>query len=248
MPKLTAVILSKNEEKNIKDALKSVDFANEILVIDDFSTDQTALQAKKLGATVINHKLNQDFAQQRNFAISKAKYDWIFFLDADERVTPELKQYLLTFSPALSDSAFLINRVDFFWGKQLKYGETGQIYVSRLINKNKGCFSRPVHEIWQAQGTVHKINKPIYHYPHQSLSEFVQHINNYSTLNALYWLKQEKQTNLLDLVITPTGKFFYNYIFKFGLFDGIQGLVYSLLMSFHSFLSRAKLYLLYQNG
>ncbi len=245
MKNLSAVILAKNEAKNIEAAIKSVAFAKEILLIDDYSNDKTVELAKKAGAKVIKHHLNDDFAKQRNFALKQAKYAWILFIDADERISSELKETILALDENSHTAAYLFPRVDFFWGKRLRFGESGSCFVPRLVHKQRGRFIRRVHEQWQStKGGIKKLTQPLYHYPHQSIKEFLQEINFYSSLNAKYCQQIGKKTNIADIVFTPFLKFIYTYFIKLGFLDGPSGFVYSFMMSFHSFLTRSKLYML----
>src|SRR5579885_2432976 len=166
--KLSCVILAKNEEKNIKECIESVFFCNEILVIDDESTDNTGSIAKKLGAKVIVHPLHNDFAKQRNFAMSQASGDWILFVDADERVSPALKKEILTVISQTNpqNHGYYIKRIDNMWGKFLQYGETGNLYLLRLAQKGQGVWYGKVHENWIATGKSDTLQHPLLHYPH----------------------------------------------------------------------------------
>lgn len=245
MKNLSAVILTKNEEKNIEEAIKSVSFAKQVLVIDDYSTDKTRQLAEKIGIKVIQHRLNNDFAKQRNFALEKCRYDWVLFIDADERISEALKNTILGLDENSNTSAYLFPRADWFWNKKLRFGETGNCFVFRLVHKKRGFFTRSVHEKWIAKkGVIKKLKQPLYHYPHPSIKEFLQTINFYSSLNANYYQQIGKKTNVFDIILTPLFKFIYTYFVKLGFLDGPAGFVYSFMMSFHSFLTRSKLYML----
>lgn len=247
MKNLSIIILTKNEEKQIASAIKSVSFGKEIIIVDDYSTDKTNIIAKKNNAKIHKHHLKQNFAEQRNFGMKKAKYNWVLFLDSDERISKELKEKIIRINDNSDCSAYLFKRIDLFWNKKMHFGETRNIFVPRLVNKNQGKFVRDVHEVWQTKKKVKKIHEPLYHYSHTSLSEFIKKINFYSSINAKVLYKKGQNTQVLDILFTPLLKFFYLYFLKLGFFDGIQGLVYSIMMSLHSFLSRAKLYFLLNN-
>ena len=247
MQNLSAVILAKNEEKQIASVIKNVTFAKEIIVIDDYSIDKTSTIAKKNKARVYKRHLEQNFAQQRNFGLQKAKYDWVLFLDADEVISKKLQTQIVKIKINTDYSAYLFKRIDLFWNKKLYFGEIKNIFVPRLVNKKQGQFVRTVHEVWHTHKKIKKIYEPLYHYSHPTLSEFIKKINFYSTLNAKVLYKKGQNTQAFDILFTPLLKFVYLYFFKFGFIDGVEGLVYSLMMSFHSFLSRAKLYLLLNN-
>jgi glycosyltransferase involved in cell wall biosynthesis len=245
---ISAVVLAKNEEKNIKACLKSLDWCEEAVVIDDFSQDKTAQIAQKMGAKVFKRHLNKDFASQRNFGLEKAKGNWVLFVDADERVTDKLAKEI---NRAIKDSqisGFYLKRSDFFGGRKLRYGETAQVRLLRLGRRGAGKWQRCVHETWEIKGTKGQLKETLLHYPHQTISQFLKEINFYSTLNAQAFLKQGKRAGLIQILAYPLAKFIQNYFIRFGFLDKTPGMVVALMMSFHSFLTRAKLYLLWKKG
>lgn len=244
--KISAVILSRNEEKNIERAIRSISFCDEVLVIDDFSQDATCELAKKLNATIVERKLDNDFAAQRNFALSKARNEWVLFIDADEEVTDELKREILSLTDRAS--GYYIKRRDFFWGQKLRYGETMRAAnkgILRLVNKNAGSWKGKVHEEFVAgsssliEGTL---NGYLNHYPHPTVAKFIAEINHYSTLRAHELKAMGKTGSILEILFLPFFKFLYTYFLLRGFLDGPAGFAYSFLMSFHSFLVRAKLF------
>jgi glycosyltransferase involved in cell wall biosynthesis len=257
--KITAVVLTKNEEKNIRRCLKSVDFCEEVIVIDDYSTDKTLEKIQNPKSQIPNkpkiqifkRKLNGDFAEQRNFGMSKASNDWILFLDADEEISLDLKKEIISqLSVARNEiEAFYIKRRDFFWEKELKYGEVRHIRLIgliRLIRKDSGKWQGNVHEVYFTSKASGVLEGFLNHYPHPTLKDFLNKINLYSDLRANELYKKGKKTNVFQILIWPFGKFIYSYFIKLGFLDGPVGFVYSFMMSFHSFLVRTKLYMLYQ--
>lgn len=239
--KISAVILTKNEEKNIKECVECLTFCEEIIVIDDYSDDDTVRTAESSGAKVYRRKLNSDFAGQRNFALDKCSNEWIFFVDADERITKELADEILASNFQTSQyTGFYIRREDIIWGKSLKHGEFGKISLLRLAKKNGGKWKRAVHEYWDIKGKKGLLKNPISHYPHQTLREFITDINFQSSLHADANLNEGKRANLLKIVSFPKLKFIKNWIIKRGFLDGTEGFVAALIMSFHSFLAWSK--------
>jgi len=249
--KISAIILAKNEEQKIERAVKSLTFCDEVIVIDDESTDNTIDIAIKAGAIVFRHSKKNEFAGQRNWAMEQAKNEWILFIDADEVVGENLKQEIVSLpstnlqSPISNLPVFYaIPRRDFFWNSELKQGETKKTRkegIVRLIKKGSGVWTGAVHETFTSIGLVGKLSTFLDHYSHDSLSTFVQDINVYSTLRAEELAKEGKKINPLELIVIPFGKFFYTYFILLGFLDGPAGFVYSFVMSFHSFLVRAKL-------
>jgi glycosyltransferase involved in cell wall biosynthesis len=246
---ISAVILTKNEEHNIADCMQTLSFCDEIIVIDDSSEDNTIAIARKLGAKVYEHPLQGDFSQQRNFALSKVVGDWILFVDADERVFPNLKKEIqqVTSSPN-NIGGYYVKRFDHLWGKLLSHGEIGTLKLLRLVKKSSGKWQGQVHEVFAAKGKTATLANPLIHYPHPSVAEFLDAINIYSSIRAKELYLQKVISNPISIVLYPLGKFIQNFIFRAGFLDGTAGLVFAIIMSFHSFLVRGKLWLLWQKN
>jgi len=238
---ISIAILTKNEDKNIEGCFKTLKWCDEIIVIDDYSEDKTVAMARKLGAQVFQHPLNNDFAQQRNFALTKAKGDWVLFVDADERVTPVLAQEIQQEIKKNKYKAFVFKRQDFLMGKALRYGETAHIRLLRMAKKN-GQWVRSVHEVWQTKYPAKTLKNQLLHYPHPSISQFLDQINFHSTLHAQALKKEGVRFSLFRLIGNPLGKFLQNYILRLGFLDGTHGFVMAMMMSLHSFLARGKLF------
>lgn len=248
---LSAVVIVKNEEKNIVDCLDGLSFCQEIIIVDDYSTDKTieilerqSLENSKI--KIFKRRLDNDFSAQRIFGVEKTTYDWVIFVDADERISEELASEIKENLSLPDFGGFLIPRIDFMWGKELKHGETGNIKLLRLFDKNKGSLKGKVHEVWETKNRVGVLVNPIKHYPHPTISEFLKEINFYTTLRAEELHKKRVKSNFLTILLYTKGKFFVNYFLKRGFLDGTPGLVHALLMSFHTFLVRGKLWLLWQ--
>lgn len=244
--KLSAVVLTRNEEKNIVDCLESLDFCDEVLVIDDNSTDHTLdainnLKSKKI--TVVKRNLDDNFSSQRNYGLEKAKGEWVLFIDADERVTPSLKKEIEKAIHQNNVNGYYLKRSDIIWGKKLLFGETN-IYLLRLAKKNSGKWKGNVHEFWDIAGPTEKLSGEILHYPHHTVREFLEEINRYTTLRAKELYEKKTKVSGFDIIFYPKAKFIYNYFFKQGFRDGTHGFVFACLMSFHSFLVRGKLWLM----
>ncbi len=243
---LTAVVLTKNEEKNIERCLKSLSFAGEILIVDDYSVDRTLDIAKKFGVKIYKRLLNGDFAQQRNFALSKARFDWVLFIDADEVVPEKTKLEIISKieNPLLKEVGYFVRRDNYFLGKKLKYGEASSVSLLRLGKKGCGVWKRKVHEFWDIKGKVVMLNNRIDHYFCENLSDFIEKINWYSELHTKANQEEGKKSNLFKILFYPVFKFFNGFVLKRGFLDGVSGFVFAFLMSFHSFLSWSKLWLL----
>lgn len=239
---LTGVILTHNEEASLTRCLDALKFCDEILVIDDNSTDKTLEIAKKHQARVVQHSLNGDFSAQRNFAISQVKSGWILFVDADEIVTPELASEIQPSIQKSGNVSYFLPREDILWGKHKHYGDT-KTSLLRLARRGAGEWTGRVHETWQVSGATSTLKNPLLHYPHQTLTEFLRHISFYSTLRARELKSQGYKTNILEIILYPIFKFLYLWVWKLGFADGNQGFVSAMMMAFYSFLVRGKLYL-----
>ncbi len=243
---LSAVILTRNEEENIIDCIKCLDFCDKIIVIDDNSSDETRKLARELGAKVYKRRLKKNFAAQRNFGLEKAKGEWVLFVDPDERISNNLKNEIIeTINNSSTDClGFYFKRTDYMWSKKLKHGETGNIRLLRLAKRNAGKWERLVHEVWKITGRTGEFKNSLIHYPHPTLSEFIKSVNMMSSLHARANLEEGKKSTLFKILIWPTGHFMYNFIFRLGFLDGLQGFLVALIMSFHSYLAWSKLWFL----
>ncbi|MDO8610146.1 MAG: glycosyltransferase family 2 protein [bacterium] len=246
---ISAVILAKNEEQNIEKCLESVKWCDEIIVVDDNSSDSTSEIANKYKAVVYPHPLENNFSTQRNFGLSKAKGDWIFFVDSDEVVSDELA-YEIEHVIGIKNqnlnnyNGFYTKRTDFMWGKQLRYGETGGIKLLRLAKKDAGKWEGLVHERWIINGRIGELANPLFHFPHSNLTELLEEINFYTDLRARELKDNNAMVYFWSIFLFPLGKFSLNYFIKRGFLDGLRGLIFAIIMSFHSFLVRGKLWTL----
>lgn len=238
---ISAIILTKNEESTIAPLCKQLSFCDEIIIIDDNSTDLTVSRASEVGCVVFSRSLDNDFARQRNFGLEKALSEWVLFIDADERVSEKLRNEILS-SVEKQYEAFLIPRRDVFIGKQLNYGTWSNSYI-RLARRDSGKWKRKVHEYWDVDGRVGTLNNEIVHKAHPSVAEFWEDIRRYSVLHARENNTEGKASSLYKIILWPFGKFIYSFILKRGYKDGIRGLLYASMMSAHSFISWATLYL-----
>jgi glycosyltransferase involved in cell wall biosynthesis len=249
MQKISAIILTKNEEKNINKTLESLKWCDELIIVDDNSNDKTVKIAEKFSAKIYERSLDS-FSAQRNFGISKASGEWILFVDADEIISEplafEISNAILSWTDGVANEnkGYYLKRNDVIWGKELKYGESG-IKLLRLAKNGAGKWEGMVHEKWKIHGKTGVLINPMTHYPHQVISEFLGEINFYTTLRAKELYSKKKKACFSSVILFPSGKFLFNYFFKMGILDGIPGLVHALIMSFHSFLVRGKLWVMW---
>src|SRR5687767_1556305 len=224
---LSAIVLTKNNQTNLKKTLNSLSFADELIVIDDYSTDNTTEIASKKKAKIYKSHLNNDWSAQRNIGLTKATSDWVLFLDSDEIVSNSLKKEIKKAIKTNKNQGFYLKRTDIFLGKKLEFGETANVKLLRLAKKNSGHFVNKVHEIWKIKGKVATLKEPLLHNRDLNLTDFIERVNRYSDINT------NSKFNYLDL-LKPILKFLYNYFFLLGFLDGFRGLAMAYLMSLHS--------------
>lgn len=254
MSKLSIILLTKNEEESIikwEKWISKLTCVNEVIVIDDESTDDTkkiikSFASNNISIKIFDRKLNGDFAAQRNFAVSQAKNDWILFLDADEAPSPKLIDYLNNLKPD-NNNCYTIKRYLVYKNNIIYHGISATDNPIRLFNKNDGTFTGKVHESRTTNNTVVNIKYPIFHYSAPSLSVFLSKLNHYSTIRAQELFNQHKTVNIFDIILYPKAKFFQYYFWHLGFVDGIPGIIICLSLSFYSFLVRSKLWKLYHS-
>lgn len=241
---ISAIILSHNSEDSIAKTLQSLSWCDERIVIDDDSADSTKKIVQKYKSQFFLRKLHGDFAAQRNFGLEKAKGDWVLFIDSDEIVSPALAAEIKK-SVKIDCAGFYIKRQDTMFGRTLHFGETGNVRLIRLARKDAGTWMRTVHEVWDVKGIVGTLENPLDHFPHPNVAQFISEINIYSTLNARYFHSQNVHVKWWHILAYPAGKFFVDYVWLGGFRDGTPGAIVAITMSMHSFLTRAKLWLLW---
>lgn len=238
----SSVVLVHNNAKILARCLRSLSWCDEIIIVDDYSNDESMSIAKKFKAKIYKRSLNGDFASQRNFGLAKAKGEWVLFIDSDEVVPEALASEITNSSIYSKYSGFYVKRQDVWFGRELKHGEFGNIYLLRLGRKNKGIWKRKVHEYWDIWGNVSTLDNNLVHYPHPTVFDFISQINKYSQLHAKENMKERKKARFVNIFLYPLAKFVKSYIIKQGFRDGVHGFVGAGVMSFHSFLAWSRAY------
>jgi len=244
--KLSVVVLTRNEEKNIAACLETVKWADEIIVIDDNSIDNTVKIAKRYTDKIIIHSLLNNFSEQRNLGLDRATGDWILQMDADERVTEGLKRKISEILERRSTlSAFTFKRSNNFCGKFLTAGGEDSHCPLRLLKKNKARFSGDrIHEQLTVGGLTGDIDAVMEHYNFPDISHYVETQDFYCGLEARALYEKsghipEKRLRK-ELTYGPVKLFFKIYIKRKGFKDGLHGLVFAMLSAWRRFLIYAK--------
>jgi glycosyltransferase involved in cell wall biosynthesis len=247
MHKISAVIISFNEEKKIAACLASLQgVVDEIIVLDSFSIDKTVEICKQFGAKVFQQKWS-GYGQQKNDAAAKASHDYILSLDADEYLSATLQQSIIKAKKAGLKGAYKMNRMNIFFGYALKYGLTQPDKITRLYDKKSTRWGlRNAHETLELNKNtfIELLQGNLVHHSKDSMDEFISTINTYSTLSAKYYMENGKKSNIFKILLNPSFTFFKGYLFRLGFLDGMPGLVIALTMSLETFLKYSKLYFL----
>jgi glycosyltransferase involved in cell wall biosynthesis len=234
---ITGIVITKNEEKNIAGCIKSLEWCNQVIVVDSFSKDNTVQIARDMNAVVFQNKFI-DYASQRKFAIEQSSSDWIIMIDADERVTLELKNEIIDVlenptSEAIT--AYEVPMADFMFGKYIKYGGWCGYYRTSLFRKSFINIEGSVHEKIKTSGVEKKLNSPILHFSHFSIDHFMFKLNKYTAIEARSEYEKGKRSNILRITALPVVVFLYKYFYKKGFMDGIHGYALAVMMSVYHF-------------
>ncbi len=244
MPSLTVGVLTHNEQKHIRDCLASVRaFADELLVLDDFSTDDTVTLARAMGARVEFRNLD-NFPNQRNVAIELARGEWIFFIDADERATPavgeEIRNAIRSTQYATRNTQYVgywIPRRNIIFGKEIRHTGWSPDYQPRVLKKGRARFdpAREVHELVLWEGEVGYLREPLIHYNYETLAQFRKKQIIYTRYEAQVWYAEGRRARWRGAIGQPLREFFRRYLALQGWRDGGHGLLLSALMAYYAF-------------
>lgn len=221
---LSVIIITKNEGANIQACLDSVAFADEIVVVDSGSTDDTVDIARKAGAVVIQTDW-PGFGPQKNRALDAATGEWVLSIDADERITPELADEIRATVRNPAADAYDISRRSWYCGRFIEHSGWAPDYVTRLFRRGTARFSdHIVHERLLPDGAVKRLNGLMLHYSFLDFSQVLQKVDSYSTLSARQAYEKGRRATVLDALLHGFWAFIRTYFFRLGLLDGAHGL------------------------
>ena len=242
--KVSAVVVCFNEERNIERCLRSLLWADEIVVVDSYSTDNTISICKRYTDRIYQRKW-PGINKQKEYAVSLTKNKWVFVLDADEVVSDELSKEIgerLESDNGRYDG-YMIRRHTYYLGKWINHGGWYPDYKLRLFKKEKGYFGgEDPHDKIIVNGNVSRLEGEIYHFTYQDISHHLRTINRFSDVVSQNMCKKGERFILLKMLIKPITKFFETYVYKLGFLDGIPGLIIAVLSSYYVFLKYAKLW------
>lgn len=246
--RLSVVVITRNEQVNIVECLRSVDFANEIIVLDHASTDDTVALARQCGALVSESSDWPGFGPQKNRALALATGDWVLSMDADERVTPELRAEILgVLSSNPTSTCYAIPRSSWFCGRFIRHSGWTPDYVDRLFKAGTAQFSQDlVHEKLVYSGRAGCLKNPLLHYSHRDFSDVLTKIDRYSSASAVQSMAKGKHASAWSALGHGLWAFVRTYIFKAGFLDGEHGLALAIASAEGSYYRHIKLWRLRQ--
>lgn len=238
--KISAVINTYNEEKNIGRCLESVkDFADEIVVVDMHSVDKTVEIAKKYGAKIFQHDYTRYVEPARNFALRQAQGDWIFLIDADEELPKDLAAKLNEVVDKNKVDYFEIPRKNIIFGKWIEHSRWWPDYLVRFFRKGRVRFSDEIHVPPVTEGKEIKLDakeeNALIHHNFQTISQFIERLNRYSDIKSEELTKSDYKFNWKDIIVKPADEFFSRFFVGEGYKDGLHGLSLAILQAFSEF-------------
>jgi len=242
MVKLAVLILTYNEEPHIEECINSAAFADEIVVIDSGSTDRTEEIATSLGAKIAVRPMADGFAAQRNFALTQTDAEWVMFLDADERITPELAAEMRAVVDKNEPLAYQILRQNYVFHQRMKHGGFRPDFSLRLYPRNTITWSGVVHEAAHVTIPIQKLKSVMIHYTYDDWTRYFNKFNNYTSLMAQKSWEQGKRSSLVHITLRPWWAFIKVYILQSGWRDGKLGFIMAVFHFFYTMTKYVKLY------
>ncbi|MFZ5916564.1 MAG: glycosyltransferase family 2 protein [Chloroflexota bacterium] len=235
MIRLAAVILTKNEERHIGDCIQSAAWADQVVVLDSYSTDRTIEIARQMGATVIQHPFH-DYGQQRNVALDTVKAEWILFVDADERVTPELAAEIRQVLQRDDVDGWWVPRHNFIFGAIVQHAGWYPDYQMRLLRRAQARYdpARQVHELVVLDGPEGYLQNVLIHYNYDSIRQFRTRQEKYTAFDARILFEQGVRPQVRNFILQPLRQFKWRYLELGGYKAGWRGLLLSLLMAYYN--------------
>ena len=243
---VSIVIPTRNEALQIGECVRGLAWAGEVIVVDGGSADGTAESARAAGARVLNGARagtgGQTIAAQRNAGIAAAAHEWVFALDADERIGPELAAELAATVAAPAHDAYAVRRRNVFFGKTITRAGWGEDWVVRLFRRERRFVERRVHEGLEPVADVGRLGAPLEHVPYRDLSHYLQKLDRYATWAAEDLAARGRRPRLSDLLFRPPARFARMYLLQLGVLDGWRGAVLCGLAAVSVFLKYARLW------
>ena len=243
-PRLSVVVITKDEAERVRACLESVAWADELVVVDAESTDKTAQIAREFTDHVYVRPW-PGFAAQKNFGLEQATGDWTLSVDADEEVSRELREEIeaVLAASGAACAGYRIPRRNLFWGRFIRHGGLYPDWQLRLFRRGRGRFvDRAVHESVEVEGEVGRLRAALVHRSYRDVADFLARADRYSTLAAEEWLGSGRPARLSDLLLRPAGRFLSMYVVRAGFLDGWRGFLLAALYAYYVFIRSAKVW------
>ena len=243
MQPISATVITYNEERNIAEALQSLTWADEIIIVDSGSTDATVQICRQFTESIFNRDWT-GYVDKKHFAVEKAGHDWIFSLDADERTGPELRKEIQELAASgFHLHGYKIPRVAFFMGQWIRHGDWYPDYQLRLFDRRYGRWEGgQVHESVKTDGKSGYLKGEIYHFTYRSFSDYLRRLEIYSNLAAYDYQQKGVSATPMKLLGNPIAAFIKAYLLKRGFLDGTPGFSVAVMGAVSVFFKYAKLY------
>lgn len=244
-PQLVAVILTLNESQHIADCVRSLDWADKVVVFDSYSQDETVSLAEEAGADVLQSRF-ENYAQQRNAALAALEADWVFFVDADERGTPALAEEVRHVISRRSETGWYVPRYNYIFGRLTKGAGWFPDYQLRLFKHGRVHYERPVHETAVVDGDIGYLQEALIHYNYHDKRQFQAKQKAYTDYDATILRRQNIRPRPHNYILQPWRQFWWRFVTLGGYQDGRHGLKLSLYMAYYEWVKYRKLAALWQ--
>ena len=240
-PKLSVYVIAYNDEPNMRACLESVAWADELIVVDSYSTDATEKISREFTEKVFQHEFH-GFGRLRNEAVAHATHDWIFSLDTDERATPELRRELYRTMERSEAAAYFVPRKNYFLGRWIRHcGWYPDYRQPQLFQKDRLRYrDELVHESFDVDGSVGYLKEPALQYPFRNVDHYLAKMDRYSDLMARRMVEQGQRVHPHQMVTHPVFTFVKMYVLRTGFLDRMPGLILSGLYAYYTFIKYAK--------
>jgi glycosyltransferase involved in cell wall biosynthesis len=249
-PLISAFVITKNNGDKIAGCLESLNWADEVIVVDDFSSDETPEICRRFPNVKFHQHTFEGFQEQKIHAVSLTANDWVLKIDADEQITPTMRDGIcaLTADDTRAYACFEFKRLTCFWGKWIRHGSFYPDYNPRLFNKHEGAWGgiNP-HDKFMTRGRTKKLAGDILHFQNWDLYTYACRTALYSNISAIEYHKGGRKARWHQVTLRPLYTFLYRYFFRLGMLDGWHGFVISVMGAYGTFMKYMKIYELEHN-
>ena len=245
--KISALAITLNEAEAITSFIESLWFADEIVIVDSLSTDDTKAIATRHEKVRFFERKFDNFSNQKNFTLSKARNDWVVFFDPDEEITTELANEMVDALKNTDVKAYYVKRQIHFMGKPLKYSGFQTDWVVRLFHKDYCRYNdSKVHEVIETTGKTARLKARLPHHSYKDFDDYTGKLHRYSELQAQMLYEKKKKPNLYHFLFRPFYRFWHQYLLRLGILDGKEGFILAYINAFSVFKRYVNLWLLYR--